>query len=208
MRPSCKKEAVSRREQLAPPLNEQDVEMIDVSHDHSAKRGLKPRIESSGFSDPIESYGSAKPNSDAMEVDSDGANPSTPLPKQSDREQTKSGYKPSKEAIATVASPQKPRQDLKQPVSPKKLPASSTANNNTASRPPGITILQHAAILAKSTEKKELPVAKGLESRHFPAPGNWSMMAKKMVSLMLNRRTLRGVLLKRISGSNPSMKPT
>ena len=60
---------------------------------------------------------------------------------------------------------------MKQPVSPKKLPPSSTANNNTASRPPGITILQHAAILAKSTEKKEPPVAKGLDSRHCPAPG-------------------------------------
>ncbi len=166
MRPSCKKEAVSRHVQLAPPLNEQDVEMVDVSHDHSAKQGLKPRIESCGSNDPIESFGSAKSNNDAMEVDSDGANPNTPLPKQSDQVQTRSGNKPSKETIAAVASPQKPRQDLKQPVSPKKLPSNSTSNNNGASRP-----FQHSAILAKGTEKKEPPVAKGLDSRHCPAPG-------------------------------------
>ncbi len=44
VKPSCKKEAVSRHVELAPKPNEQDVEMIDVSHDHLTKQGSKPRI--------------------------------------------------------------------------------------------------------------------------------------------------------------------
>ena len=164
VKPSCKKEAVSRHTQPASRSHEQDVEMTDAPDDNLIKQGLKPGPESCSSKDPIESYGSAKPNNDDMEVDSDGANPNNLQQRQADRVQRTSDNKPSKDAIAAIASPQKPRHDLGRPTSPKELPSNSVANNNNARRPPGITILQHSAILAKGREKK-------LESRHCPKTG-------------------------------------
>ena len=170
-KPSCKKEAVSKQVQLASPPNDQDVEMTDVSGDHLTKRGTKVGTVSCGSDDPKESYGSAKPSNDDMEIDSEGANPDHLQQKQVDQVQSVGGNKPSKETIAAIASPQKPRHDLGRPASPKKLSSSSVANNNNASRPPGITILQRSAILAKGKERKEQALAKGLDSRHCPKSG-------------------------------------
>ncbi len=51
------------------------------------------------------------------------------------------------------------------------MPPVSSANNSKASRSPGITVLQHSAILLKDREKKENATTTGPESRHCPRSG-------------------------------------
>ena len=93
-----------------------------------------------------------------MEIDSEGANTSNSQHKQVDQVQTMSGNKPSKETIAAIASPQKPRQDLGQPASPKKLPSNSVANNNNASRP---QFSSTQLSLLKAKKRRNRPWLKG-----------------------------------------------
>ena len=153
-RPSCKGEAVPKHTQQAPLAPEQDVDMPDVSSKNLLGQGLETDLGASSSKDPIESYSSAKPNNDDMEVDSDGDNPGNSLPMQSGNVHKESERKSTTETIAAIASPQKPRPGLRRPLSPRTLPKPAAKNGNTH-RPPGITILQHSAILAKGREKNE-----------------------------------------------------
>ena len=106
-----------------------------------------------------------------MEIDSEGSHLPNSKPKRVEENRSRCGGKPSKEAIAAIASPQKPRHNAGRPVSPKKTQAASVVKNNNASRPPGITIFQHSALLVKDREKKDQALVRGLDSRSCSKPG-------------------------------------
>ena len=169
---SSRKETDMKPVQVTPVDDDQDVEMTDVAGDQLVKQASKPKKPTFSPDDPIESYGSIKQSNDDMEIDSEGVNLHNMKPKQAEQVQGVGGGKPSREAIAAIASPQKSGHDTERPCSPKnQLPATSSANNSKASRPPGITLLQHSAILIKDRERKENALAKGPDSRHCPKPG-------------------------------------
>ena len=139
VKPICCKSDVAPKHIHRMPLElEQDVEMPDISS--QTVSGCKP-----------------PPNDGAssMEIDSDGANPGQPQPKRTGNDHKGIERKFTKETIAAIASPQKPRPGSARPVSSTTVPQKPVAKNGNTHRPPGITILQHSAILAKSREKNE-----------------------------------------------------
>ena len=77
-------------------------------------------VSAGSCDDPIESYGSNKPNNEEMEIDLEGSHLPDSKPKQAEKNRSRCGDKPSKEAIAAIAGPQKPRHNTGRPDSPKK----------------------------------------------------------------------------------------
>ena len=155
VKPSCKDGVVPKHVHRAPTNMEQDVEMPDVSGQIVAGYKPPPTGGASSSKDPIESYSSVKPSNDDMEIDSDGVSPCQPQLKQTRSDHKGSERKPSKETIVAMASAQKPRPGATQPVRSTAVPQQPVAKNGTTHRPPGITILQHSAILAKSRERND-----------------------------------------------------
>ena len=125
--------------------------------------GAKPPSngEASSSQDPFESYSCAKPGVDDMEIDTDELNPGQPQPKQTRSDHKGVERKPSKETIIAIASPKKPRPGPAQPASDAALPQQPVVKSGTSRRPPGITILQHSAILAKSRETNDQAAGSG-----------------------------------------------
>ena len=169
VKPSSKIEAVPKHSTPTPLWHDQDVEMTDVLDGDLTKQGFAAGPESSCSKDPTESCSSTKPNNDDMEVDSEGANPNEAQQGQASQAQKASVDKLPKDAIAAIASPQKPRHKLTRPGGPKAIPSKpGGTNSNGVRRPPGVTILQHSAILARSREKNDQQSINGLNPQQNP----------------------------------------
>ena len=135
------------------------------------QQGLKTDLGTSNSKDPIESYSSAKPNNDDMEVDSDGDNHSNSLPMQNGVAHKEEKREATTKTIAAMASPQKPRSGPSQPHSPRTVPTKPAAKNGNTHRPPGITIFQRSAILVKGRERNAPAGGIGLDSRNSSKTG-------------------------------------
>ena len=171
MRPSSKLGSCANQALKTPAAKDQDVEMTDVACNEGPKKTSGPVARTASGDDPIESYGSCKTSNEDMEVDLEGPQPSNPISKKVKDDRCRGGRKPSKEVIAAIASPQKPRQNTIKPDSPKDAQAPSTIKNRNAGRPPGITIFQHSAHLAKDREKRDQAKLSGLDSHPDPKTG-------------------------------------
>ena len=119
VRPSSRQRSNANQTLKASPAIDQDVEMTDVACDEGFKKAPRPAVSAGSGDDPIESYGSNKPNNEDMEVDLEGPHLPDSEPKQVEDDRSRCGDKPSKEGIAAIASPQKPRQNTGRPDSPK-----------------------------------------------------------------------------------------
>ena len=82
-----------------------------------------------------------------------------------------------REAVAAIASPQRSDRQKNGQACPEGQPPTSLKNNCKSSRPPGITVFQHASILLNEREKKESQAAKGQEPRQASRTGK--RLAKK-----------------------------
>ena len=90
------------------PALEQDVEMPDISNQTLPGLEPTPNHGASSSKDPIESFSSAKPSNDDMEIDSDGVNPGQPQLRPTGNVHKGIERKSTKETIAAIASPQRP----------------------------------------------------------------------------------------------------
>ena len=171
VRPSSKQGPSANQALKTPVAKDQDVEMTDAACNEGSKKASGPAAHAASGDDPIESYGSCKTNNEDMEVDLEGPQLSDPKSKEVKGDRSRGGDKPSKEVIAAIASPQKPRQNIGRPDSPKEAQVPSTIKNRNAGRPPGITIFQHSALLAKDREKRDQAALSGLDPHPGPKTG-------------------------------------
>ena len=177
VRPSCKERASNASQKVTQIENDQDVEMENT--DIGQKSHSAPSIaeHATNLDDPIESYGSNKQRNDSMEVDSEGTGSQQAGVKQDLLKRKIEVKKPLRETVAAIASPQKSDRPKNGQVCLGNQPPTSLKNNCKSSRPPGITVFQHASILLKEKEKKESQIAKGQESRQVSRSGK--RLAKK-----------------------------
>ena len=171
IKPSSKENASAIIQKATQVENDQDVEMADADSDqrsHPASQSAKP---TPSLDDPIESYGSSKRGNDNMEIDSEGTGLHQANGRQAMLARRVETKKPTREAIAAIASPQKSDRSKNSQECPEKQPLASLKNNSKSSRPPGITVFQHASILLKDREKKENQATKGQEPRQVSRSG-------------------------------------
>ena len=177
VRPSCKERASNSSQKVTQIENDQDVEMENT--DIGQKSHSAPSIaeHATNLDDPIESYGSNKQRNDSMEVDSEGTGSQQAGVKQDLLKRKIEVKKPLRETVGAIASPQKSDRPKNGQVCLGNQPPTSLKNNCKSSRPPGITVFQHASILLKEKEKKESQIAKGQEPRQVSRSG--TKLAKK-----------------------------
>ena len=177
IKPSSKESTSAASQKATQIENDQDVEMVDADSgqkSHPTSRITKP---TTSLDDPIESYGSSKRGNDSMEIDSEGTGVHQANERQDLLTRKVEVKKPLRETVAAIASPQKSDRSKNGQECPENQPPASLKNNCKSSRPPGITVFQHASILLKDREKKENQATKGQEPRQVSRSGK--MLAKK-----------------------------
>ncbi len=168
IKPSCKERAGTCIQKTTPVVDDQDVEMADANDGQRVDQASQIGKPAPSRDDPIESYGLG--NED-MEIDSEGNSSHHAKGKQAKPAQGVVKKKPSREVIASIASPQKSDCSKNNQECPEKQPLAPPKNNSKASRPPGITVFQHASILPKDRERKENQTTRGQEPRQVSRSG-------------------------------------
>ena len=171
VRPSCKERASNSSQKVTQVENDQDVEMENADIGHKSHPAPSIAEHATNLDDPIESYGSNKQRNDSMEVDSEGTGSQQAGVKQDLLKRKIEVKKPLRETVAAIASPQKSDRPKNGQACLGNQPPTSLKNNCKPSRPPGITVFQHASILLKEKEKKESQIAKGQEPRQASRSG-------------------------------------
>ena len=171
IKPSSKERAGTSIQKTTPVVDDQDVEMADANDGQRVDQASQIRKPAPSRDDPIESYGSCRLGNDDMEIDSEGTSSHHAKGKQAKPAQGVEKKKPSREVIASIASPQKSDRSKNNQECPEKQPLASQKNNSKASRPPGIAVFQHASILLKDRERKENQTTRGQEPRQVSRSG-------------------------------------
>ena len=171
IKPSSKERASTSIQKTTIVGDDHDVEMADAENSQRSNQASQIGKPTPSRDDPIESYGSCKRGDDDMEIDSEGTNSHHDKGKQVKPAQGVEKKKPSREAIASIASPQKSDRSKNDQEGPEKQLLASQKNNSKASRPPGITVFQHASILLKDRERKEKQATKGQELHQVSRSG-------------------------------------
>ena len=171
VRPSRKERASTSSQKVTQVENDQDAEMENADIDQKLHAAPSIVEHATSLDDPIESYGSNKQRNDGMEVDSEGTGFQLAEVKQDVLKRKIAEKKPSRETVATIASPQKSDRPKIGQACLGNQPPTSLKNNCKPSRPPGITVFQHASILLKEKEKKESQIAKEQEPRQASRSG-------------------------------------
>ncbi len=128
--------------------------MVDADSERRSNPSSRIAKPTPSIDDPIESYGSSKRGNDNMEVDSEGTGLHQAKGRQTALARRVERKKPTKEAIAAIASPQKSDHCKNGQECPEKQSLSSLKDNSKSGRPPGITVFQHASILLKGQREE------------------------------------------------------
>ena len=177
IKPSSKESASAASQKATQIENDQDVEMVDADSGQKSHPTSRITEPTTSLDDPIESYGSSKRGNDSMEIDSEGTGVQQANERQDLLTRKVEAKKPLRGTVAAIASPQKSDRKKNGQECPENQPPTSLKNNCKSSRPPGITVFQHASILLKDREKKENQATKGQEPRQVSRSGK--RLAKK-----------------------------
>ena len=178
IKPNSKESTSAASQKTTQIENDQDVEMVDADSGQKSHPTSRITEPTTSLDDPIESYGSSKRGNDSMEIDSEGTGVQQANERQDLLTRKVEVKKPLRETVAAIASPQKSDRGKNGQECPENQPPASLKNNCKSSRPPGITVFQHASVLLKDREKKENQATnQGQEPRQVSRSGK--RLAKK-----------------------------